>query len=106
MRYCSLCIHTNGVNMLKVYNVVASGGEWEDSYHYIVASFTKEEHAQKYLESHCTLQGQEMQAKHGAEGHNYLWWKNEAKSDDYDTESWSIEELTVYESLEEENEDD
>ncbi len=89
--------------MITIYNVVASGGEWEDAYHHTVAAFTSQEDAQKYLEMHCTLEGQDMQDRHGADGYNYLWWKNEAKSDDYDIEYWDIEELTVYESLEEEN---
>ena len=84
--------------MLTIYNVVASGGKWEDAYSYTVSAFTKEEDAQAYLESRCVLEGQEVQS---TDGYDHTWWRNKAKPEWYEVESWHIEHAVVFESLDE-----
>ena len=39
---------------MKIYQVHKSGGEWEDYYHYIVASYLHEENAIKKKRRTCT----------------------------------------------------
>lgn len=73
--------------MIKVYNVVASGGEREDSQNLIVATFTEKEDAERYREQFCTLE---------KEGCDPVWRNNE----DFD-EFWSIQVLDTYTSWKE-----